>query len=1013
MSNYNSNYEIAQAISERIGAEPIPFDSVYEICLQIYNELGGEPGQFDSVYEILLSILNIVGGGIASKVIDDHLIATDKTWSSNKINSELSSKQDTLIAGDNVTISDNTISVTIPNVIDDSTTSNNKTWSSNKVAAELANAGFSVQIVQELPVSGDTHTIYFVPETGGETGDAYDEYMYIDNTWEKVGSTRIDLSEYAKKLDYFIPLNMQTKEIDWTVLNSAVNGVYRVAIGIEMSGQRMIMQQGVMTNVLTGNKRTQTIVVTPLDPSAQGSPLQVHYRVTNTSGTQWYDYDYNIGIINDGVLYNPSTATDKVYSRAKVDDLLNNKQDVLTAGTGISISGDTISCTVQPTPALEAGQNISVENGKINALGYNFNGKGFAEIPILIKDAIQEFPYSLEQIGLNDLQLTGDAGATTYTMGGTSVAVITQMGTSEVQGLMMKTANSDIAKISSMDTNNSTITFESTLDANNALSNEVVTNLYVPEVVLISGAAGATTYTYTSNKIPSFSVGDSVSFGDYPLVKVIGIDTSNKTITFDKTLDENDVVSNAQFKYSLKENNSSSGLNSHAEGYETTASGTASHAEGHSTTASAVASHAEGTNAIASGTASHAEGHSTKASGDYSHTEGDVTTASGLDSHAEGRQTIAKNESEHAEGRYNVSHKTSDTYGDAGNTQHTIGIGTGSKSRKNAFEIMQNGDMYVLGIGGYQGRVTKVQNSSIKTIQQVINGNQGITGPQGVQGITGLQGITGKQGIQGVTGAKGLTGDKGPQGVQGITGLQGITGKQGVQGIQGVTGSQGITGKQGIQGVTGAKGLTGDKGPQGVQGIQGVTGSQGVQGIQGVTGKPTTLTAGNNITIQGNTISATDTTYSSGNGISIIDNIISITGYGDNNSITNGTECVANGENSHAEGFGTIADGVNSHTEGIFTQAYNIGEHAQGRYNVSHTRGEQPEGNTIISVGIGVDSDRKNAFEITQNGDIYIYGLGNYNGTEIKSDNNPEIKTLQEILKAIADALGIDIGYLL
>ena len=60
-----------------------------------------------------------------------------------------------------------------------------------------------------------------------------------------------------------------------------------------------------------------------------------------------------------------------------------------------------------------------------------------------------------------------------------------------------------------------------------------------------------------------------------------------------------------------------------------------------------------------------------------------------------------------------------------------------------------------------------------------------------------------------------------------------------------------------------------------------------------------------------------------------------------------------------------------------------------------------------------MDSDRKNAFEITQNGDIYIYGLGNYNGTEIKSDNNPEIKTLQEILKTIADALGIDIGYLL
>jgi len=34
---------------------------------------------------------------------------------------------------------------------------------------------------------------------------------------------------------------------------------------------------------------------------------------------------------------------------------------------------------------------------------------------------------------------------------------------------------------------------------------------------------------------------------------------------------------------------------------------------------------------------------------------------------------------------------------------------------------MQNGDMYVLGVGGYQGTDTKVQNASIMTVQEVIN----------------------------------------------------------------------------------------------------------------------------------------------------------------------------------------------------------------------------------------------------------------------------------------------------
>lgn len=115
MSDYNSNYEIAQAISERIGVEPIPFDSVYSIALQIYNELGGEPSEFDSVYEILLGILPLVEGGIASKVIDDSVITTNKTWSSSKINEEIQAIAGTansVIEGSATLVYNNSMSVT-------------------------------------------------------------------------------------------------------------------------------------------------------------------------------------------------------------------------------------------------------------------------------------------------------------------------------------------------------------------------------------------------------------------------------------------------------------------------------------------------------------------------------------------------------------------------------------------------------------------------------------------------------------------------------------------------------------------------------------------------------------------------------------------------------------------------------------------------------------------------------------------------------------------------------------
>lgn len=64
-----------------------------------------------------------------------------------------------------------------------------------------------------------------------------------------------------------------------------------------------------------------------------------------------------------------------------------------------------------------------------------------------------------------------------------------------------------------------------------------------------------------------------------------------------------------------------------------------------------------------------------------------------------------------------------------------------------------------------------------------------------------------------------------------------------------------------------------------------------------------------------------------------------------------------------------------SHGEGIDPWTSNEGEHAEGKYNKSND-------GTISSVGIGTaDNDRKNAFEIMQNGEVYIIGVGNYDGT--------------------------------
>ena len=86
--------------------------------------------------------------------------------------------------------------------------------------------------------------------------------------------------------------------------------------------------------------------------------------------------------------------------------------------------------------------------------------------------------------------------------------------------------------------------------------------------------------------------------------------------------------------------------------------------------------------------------------------------AIGTYSHAEGNSTKTTNDYEHAEGSYNASHT---------GTRHSIGIGTSDDDRKNAVEVMDDGRMFVHGIGGYDG----TNPDGAKTLQEAVEAGQG------------------------------------------------------------------------------------------------------------------------------------------------------------------------------------------------------------------------------------------------------------------------------------------------
>jgi len=95
------------------------------------------------------------------------------------------------------------------NVINDDTASTSMTYSSSKILQLIAAINeFSIKIVETLPSEAiQTKTIYFVPKDTLENDDIYDEYIYINDTWEHIGSTAVDLSDYYKKSEVDIKIN--------------------------------------------------------------------------------------------------------------------------------------------------------------------------------------------------------------------------------------------------------------------------------------------------------------------------------------------------------------------------------------------------------------------------------------------------------------------------------------------------------------------------------------------------------------------------------------------------------------------------------------------------------------------------------------------------------------------------------------------------------------------------------------------------------------------------------------
>lgn len=92
------------------------------------------------------------------------------------------------------------------------------------VGPQGAPGAVKMQVVDTLPETGETDTIYLVKKDNPGEQNLYDEYVYTDTGWEHIGDTSVDLSDYYTKEEIGALTDLSTED-----KSSIVNAINEVA----------------------------------------------------------------------------------------------------------------------------------------------------------------------------------------------------------------------------------------------------------------------------------------------------------------------------------------------------------------------------------------------------------------------------------------------------------------------------------------------------------------------------------------------------------------------------------------------------------------------------------------------------------------------------------------------------------------------------------------------------------------------------------------------------------------
>lgn len=213
------------------------------------------------------------------------------------------------------------------------------------------NGKIEFRLVNSLPQTGEEGVVYLVPSQDPEQQNAYDEFIWINNAWERFGSASIDidLSKYYTKDEIAtILLDYETKqELISTLANYVTNSSLSTTLANYVTSSSLattLLDYVTKTDLTT--ELTDYVKNTDYATSSKGGVIKTgnHFLVNATTGVPYssniayenYGVQANTIFISKGTLENVITGKD-LTTKAYVDGLVGDIGTILDNINGESV----------------------------------------------------------------------------------------------------------------------------------------------------------------------------------------------------------------------------------------------------------------------------------------------------------------------------------------------------------------------------------------------------------------------------------------------------------------------------------------------------------------------------------------------------------------------------------------------------------------------------------------------------------------------------------------------------